>query len=132
MVSRTVAWKIQQHTQESSFLSLQTEVRQYDVFPKMYETKFILNKTYNIKFAKIIWLTIGRKIVYCNTNKMCKLQGLLSEPYSVNKSVPVATMKAYVNLEVQLLAFIALKPERLIGLLHVQTLYPVEEILGTH
>jgi hypothetical protein len=98
----------------------------------MYETKFILNKTYNIKFAKIIWLTIGRKIVYCNTNKMCKLQGLLSEPYSVNKSVPVATMKAYVNLEVQLLAFIALKPERLIGLLHVQTLYPVEEILGTH
>jgi len=64
--------------------------------------------------------------------QMCKLQGLFVEHYSVSKSVPVATMKAYVSLEEQLLSFITLKLERLSGLLHAQTLYPAEGILRTH
>ena len=94
----------------------------------MLEIKFTLNETHSIKFAKIRWLM---KIVYCNTNKMC-YRDFFPEHYSLSKSMPVATMKAYVSLEVQLPSFITLKLERLSGLLHAQALYSAEEILRTH
>lgn len=75
---------------------------------------------------------IGRKTVYCNTNKICKLQGLFAEHYSVSKSMPVTTMKEYVSLELQLLSFTTLTLEKLSGLLHAQKLYSAEENLRTH